>query len=72
MGDWHRLPDGLHERRMRLIVDLVVDHTSSEVRRLMPRKFTTGYLIPQHPWFQDSSNIKTVPSTIGISGEIQE
>jgi len=36
MRDWHRLFDGL---RVTLIRDLVVDHTSSEVRHLMLRKF---------------------------------
>ena len=31
MEDWQRLLNGLHERRMRLIMDLVVNHTSNEV-----------------------------------------
>ncbi|MDG5776671.1 alpha-glucosidase [Haloarculaceae archaeon H-GB2-1] len=30
MRDWERLRDGLHERDVRLIMDLVVNHTSSE------------------------------------------
>jgi hypothetical protein len=37
MEDWHHLLDGLHERRMRLIMDLVDNHTSSQVRRSMLR-----------------------------------
>jgi oligo-1,6-glucosidase len=32
LEDWHWLLDGLHKRRMRLIMDLVVNYTSSEVR----------------------------------------
>lgn len=30
MADWERLRDGLHERGIRLIMDLVVNHTSNE------------------------------------------
>ncbi|MFL1377004.1 alpha-glucosidase [Nocardiopsis protaetiae] len=30
LADWDRLRDGLHERGMRLIMDLVVNHTSDE------------------------------------------
>ncbi|QLG63596.1 glycoside hydrolase family 13 protein [Halorarum salinum] len=30
MDDWERLRDGLHERDMRLVMDLVVNHTSDE------------------------------------------
>ena len=30
MGDWERLLDGLHERGIKLIMDLVVNHTSDE------------------------------------------
>jgi oligo-1,6-glucosidase len=32
MGDWERLRDGLHKRGMKLIMDLVVNHTSDEHR----------------------------------------
>jgi oligo-1,6-glucosidase len=31
MDDWQRLLDKLHQRKMRLIMDLVVNHTSNEV-----------------------------------------
>jgi oligo-1,6-glucosidase len=31
MDDWQRLLDKLHQRKMKLIMDLVVNHTSNEV-----------------------------------------
>jgi len=34
MDDWKRLCDEVHNRKMRLIMDLVITHTSKEVRSL--------------------------------------
>lgn len=31
LEDWDRLLDGVHDRGMKLIMDLVVNHTSDEV-----------------------------------------
>ena len=34
LEDWDRLLKGVHDRGMKLIMDLVVNHTSDEVRML--------------------------------------
>lgn len=39
LGDWDRLLKGCHDRGMKLMMDLVVNHTSDEVRanpRIVP------------------------------------
>lgn len=39
LGDVERLIEGLHERGMKFLMDLVVNHTSDQVRSSIPLRF---------------------------------
>ncbi len=55
LEDVENLITGLHERGMKLVMDLVVNHTSDQVMaRLIIRNSLSLTLPNQHTWFQDS------------------
>jgi len=39
LEDWDRLLKGVHDRGMKLVMDLVVNHTSDEVGSVLRAKF---------------------------------
>jgi glycosidase len=57
MDDIDTLLSGLHQRNMKLVMDLVVNHTSDKVRSPCAFYMEEGMLTsakPQHEWFKES------------------
>jgi alpha-glucosidase len=65
LDDWEELKDAVHAKGMKLVMDLVVNHTSDQVRFSSPlttiirRREQNGLeLTRQHAWFQESKKSK--------------
>lgn len=54
LEDWDRLLKGCHDRGMKLMMDLVVNHTSDEVRFPLSYDIAQTYDVFQHSWFKES------------------
>ena len=57
LEDWDRLLKGVHDRGMKLVMDLVVNHTSDEVGPIwyiIPNQSIDFQLGEQHEWFKKS------------------
>ena len=64
MEDVEKLIQCIHERKMRIILDLVMNHTSEYVMQLKTRRrnqFIAIRLSSEHPWFIESRSSRTKP-----------
>lgn len=60
LEDWDEVLHALHERGMKLVMDLVVNHSSEEVSVFAVRSsWLTVYV--QHPWFKESRSSRDNP-----------
>lgn len=65
-ADVDELTEALHQRGMKLVMDLVVNHTSDQVSAMphfrcfyiLEKLMSASYYV-QHPWFQDSRSSPT-------------
>ena len=65
LKDWDAILDAVHTRGMKLVMDLVVNHTSSEVRDCLEN----SSLMISTPGFRRAGQVETIPSATGTSGE---
>ncbi len=60
LEDWEKILEAFHERGMKLVMDLVVNHSSEEVCAF---SVLLASLIVQskHPWFKESRSSRDNP-----------
>jgi 1,4-alpha-glucan branching enzyme len=69
IADVERLIDGLHSRGLKLLMDLVVNHTSDKVRQHSQGNYALANIFHSTNGFKNPSHLKTVLTETGISGE---
>jgi len=70
LEDWEQIKDACHERGMKLVMDLVVNHSSDQVS--LPSRQSTGmHLTTSTPGSRRAESRKTAPRGTGTSGTME-
>jgi oligo-1,6-glucosidase len=72
MGDWEELLDCLHERGMRLIMDLVVNHTSDEHAWFVNSRSSTDAEYRDYYWWREGRDAADVDGPVPDEGPADE